>query len=75
MGRSSPWSRLSLLSTRHREARPGADFTVNLLQVETDGVCPRCLGWIGPADIVRRTAYGPLQHEACPAVASLVHHD
>jgi hypothetical protein len=31
-------------------------------------VCPRCLGWIGPDDIVRRTALGPAQHEACPVL-------
>ncbi|MGB8651854.1 MAG: hypothetical protein WCD35_14460 [Mycobacteriales bacterium] len=31
-----------------------------------DAVCPRCLGWIEERQFVRRTAYGPLQHEVCP---------
>lgn len=31
-----------------------------------DAVCPRCLTWIEERDYVRRTAYGPLQHEVCP---------
>jgi hypothetical protein len=32
-----------------------------------DAICPRCLQWIEERDFVRRTAYGPLQHEVCPA--------
>jgi len=32
-----------------------------------DAVCPRCLHWIEDGEFVRRTAYGPLQHEVCPA--------
>lgn len=31
-----------------------------------DAICPRCLQWIEERDFVRRTAYGPLQHEVCP---------
>lgn len=31
-----------------------------------DAICPRCLRWIEESDFVRRTAYGPLQHEVCP---------
>jgi hypothetical protein len=47
-------------------APPGHDFSANELHVDEDLVCPRCLSWIAPEDIVRRTAYGPAQHEACP---------
>lgn len=35
------------------------------LHVDADAVCPRCMRWIEPGDFVRRTAYGPHQHEAC----------
>ncbi len=38
------------------------------LHGEVDQVCPRCLAWIEGRDYVRRTAYGVLQHEACPTV-------
>jgi hypothetical protein len=44
----------------------GYDFSVHDLRIDEDVVCPRCLEWIGPHEIVRRTAYGPAQHEACP---------
>ena len=36
------------------------------LHGELDAVCPRCLRWIEERDFVRRTAYGPMQHEVCP---------
>lgn len=48
---------------------PGQDFSSNLLHVSGDGVCPRCLRWLETDDIVRRTVYGPLEHEACPGPA------
>jgi hypothetical protein len=35
------------------------------LHVDADAVCPRCLCWIEPGDFVRRTAFGPHQHESC----------
>jgi hypothetical protein len=35
------------------------------LHVDADAVCPRCLQWIEPGDFVRRTAFGPHQHESC----------
>ena len=44
----------------------GYDFTVHDLRIDDDVVCPRCLEWIAPHEFVRRTAYGPAQHEACP---------
>jgi hypothetical protein len=39
--------------------------TEHELHVDADAVCPRCLRWIEPGDFVRRTAYGPHQHESC----------
>jgi D-lyxose ketol-isomerase len=57
---------LSLLTPRAREAPPGHDFADNVMHVDADAICPRCLCWIGATDIVRRTAYGLVQHEACP---------
>ena len=45
----------------------GFDFSVNDLRLDEECICPRCLHWISRDDIVRRTAYGPVQHEACPA--------
>jgi hypothetical protein len=65
-GRSSWGGRMSLLSTRGREAPFGHDFAANVMHVDADAICPRCFAWITPHDIVRRTAYGLLQHEACP---------
>ena len=44
----------------------GYDFSSHDLHVDGDLVCPRCLRWIRPKDFVRRTAYGPAQHEVCP---------
>ena len=43
----------------------GYDFSVHDLRIDEEVVCPRCLAWIAPHEIVRRTAYGPAQHEAC----------
>ncbi len=62
------WGRLAMIG--FHEAAHGHDFTTNLLHVDADAICPRCLEWINPADIVRRTAYGPVQHETCPIVVS-----
>ncbi len=36
------------------------------LHSDGDAICPRCLTWIEEREFVRRTAYGPLQHEVCP---------
>jgi hypothetical protein len=70
MGRSTVWGRLALLSQRARTAPPGYDFAANVMHVDTDAICPRCLSWIAPHEIVRRTAYGLVQHEACGLSAS-----
>jgi hypothetical protein len=67
MSRNASWSRLSMLTPRPREARPGHDFASNVMHVDGDTICPKCLGWISPTAIVRRTAYGLVQHEACPS--------
>lgn len=59
---------VAILCTVGRPLTPyGYDFSVHDLHVDEDSVCPRCLQWISPDDIVRRTAYGPVQHETCPA--------
>jgi hypothetical protein len=58
--------RIFVLSARGREAPPGFDFAANVLHVDADAICPRCFAWIAAHDIVRRTGYGLLQHEACP---------
>jgi hypothetical protein len=56
-----------LLMPGHTPAAPyGYDFAANDLTLDEESVCPRCLHWIGPDEIVRRTAFGPAQHEACP---------
>jgi hypothetical protein len=44
----------------------GYDYSSHDLRIDEDVVCPRCLEWIAPDEIVRRTVYGPAQHEACP---------
>jgi len=44
----------------------GYDYSSHDLRIDEDVVCPRCLEWIEPHEIVRRTVYGPAQHEACP---------
>ena len=36
------------------------------LHGDVDAICPRCLAWIEERDYVRKTAFGPLQHEVCP---------
>jgi|HubBroStandDraft_2_1064218.scaffolds.fasta_scaffold2394313_1 hypothetical protein len=66
MSRNVGWGRLALLSPRTQEAPHGYDFASNVMRVDTEAICPRCFGWITAHDIVRRTAYGLLQHEACP---------
>jgi hypothetical protein len=58
-----PWEPIVPVRLRTGPAR---DPESNDLRVDADAVCPRCLSWIGPRDIVRRTAYGLVQHEHCP---------
>jgi hypothetical protein len=60
------WGRLAQIGFRPREAPPGHDFAANVLHVDEDAICPRCLSWISAEDIVRRTRYGLVQHESCP---------
>jgi D-lyxose ketol-isomerase len=54
-----------MLSARAQDSPHGYDFASNVMHVDTEAICPKCLTWITPDDIVRRTAYGLLQHEAC----------
>jgi hypothetical protein len=44
---------------------PRARMLDHELHVDADAICPRCMQWIGPDQFVRRTAYGPHQHETC----------
>jgi hypothetical protein len=70
MRRITPWGRMALLTaTRNREAPHGFDFADNVLHVDADAICPKCLRWVTPHDIVRRTAFGLVQHEACAVAA------
>jgi hypothetical protein len=57
---------IPLRAARTPAAPYGHDFAANDLTLDEESVCPRCLHWIGPDEIVRRTAFGPAQHEACP---------
>ncbi len=49
----------------HRPADPDG----NVLRVDADAICPRCMRFVDSTDIVRRTAYGLVQHEHCPEVS------
>jgi len=61
--------RVAVVCALGRPVAPhGYDYSAHDLRVDEDCVCPRCLHWISPEDIVRRTAYGLTQHEACPRV-------
>lgn len=40
------------------------------LRVDADAICPDCLQWIGPADHVRRNAYGLVEHDTCPPLSA-----
>ncbi|MBV9871169.1 MAG: hypothetical protein JO214_11150 [Frankiaceae bacterium] len=72
MQRGSVWGRLAMVSPRPREAPHGCDFTTNVMHTDSDAICPKCLSWVTPTDIVRRTAYGLIQHEACSSIAPTV---
>jgi hypothetical protein len=67
MSRNIGWGRLSLLLTGGPQAPDGCDFASHVMHVDADAICPRCMRWISPRDIVRRTAYGLFQHEVCVA--------
>jgi hypothetical protein len=66
MSRNAAWTCFAMLATRAREAKHGHDFASNVMHVESDDICPKCLSWISSTAPVRRTAYGLVQHEACP---------
>jgi len=70
------WSyvRLATAGLDHADADRVSAFAVGdgHLHGELDAVCPRCLRWIEERDFVRRTAFGPLQHEVCPEQEPLV---
>lgn len=64
------WSyeRLAAIGLDHADAESVRAFQLpdSHLHGEDDAICPRCLRWIEEREFVRRTAYGPLQHEVCP---------
>lgn len=67
------WSleQLATLGLRRVDAEELSAFVVpdGHLHALQDAVCPRCFRWIEDQEFVRRTAYGPLQHEVCPAAS------
>jgi hypothetical protein len=66
----SGWAEmLGVLASPAPRAPHGYDFAANVMHVDEDGICPRCMAWISPEDVVRRTAFGPAQHEHCPVLA------
>jgi hypothetical protein len=67
MVRGTLWARLAMLTSRPEPSPHGIDFAANVMHVDTEAICPKCLSWIAPTDVVRRTAYGLVQHEACTA--------
>jgi hypothetical protein len=66
---SSPIDRLAGVGLSRPDPVSGEDWCLlpdGHLHSDADAICPRCLTWIEPRAFVRRTAYGPLQHEVCP---------
>jgi hypothetical protein len=57
---------LTRLWRRRRSRRPHAEIIDASWHVDTEAICPDCLGWIGPTEFVRRNAYDLLEHEVCP---------
>ena len=57
------WVRL-----RRRNRRAHVEVIDASWHVDTEAICPDCLGWIGPSEFVRRNAFDMLEHEVCPPV-------
>lgn len=51
-----------------RQARAHVEVIDASFHVDTEAICPDCLGWINPWDFVRRNAFDLLEHEVCPPV-------
>ena len=51
---------------RRRNRRSHVEVIDASWHVDTEAICPDCLGWIGPTEFVRRNAYDLLEHEVCP---------
>jgi hypothetical protein len=61
---------MHLLSRLRRRRGHAAPVVIDAaLRVDADAVCPDCLGWIGPAEPVRRNAYGLVEHDVCPPLS------
>jgi len=68
MERPDAWSSVSLLPLSP-VVDPVGGVEDHAFRVDADSVCPACFRWVKPHEIVRRTAYGPVQHECCPVPA------
>jgi len=51
-----------------RQVRSHNEVIDASFHVDTEAICPDCLGWINPWDFVRRNAFDILEHEVCPPV-------
>ncbi len=51
-----------------RQGRGHVEVIDASFHVDTEAICPDCLGWINPWDFVRRNAFDILEHEVCPPV-------
>jgi len=61
---------IGLLGRRwlRRQSRAHVEVIDASFHVDTEAICPDCLGWINPWDFVRRNAFDILEHEVCPPV-------
>ena len=51
---------------RRRNRRAHVEVIDASWHVDTEAICPDCLGWINPWEYVRRNAFDLLEHEVCP---------
>ena len=51
-----------------RQDRAHVEVIDASFHVDTEAICPDCLGWINAWDFVRRNAFDILEHEVCPPV-------
>ena len=64
---------LGRLSVRRRRRRMHVEVIDASFHVDTEAICPDCLGWINPWEYVRRNAFDMLEHEVCPPVVVRQH--
>ncbi len=63
-----PVALVARLLLHGRRRRPHVEVIDASFHVDTEAICPDCLGWINPWDYVRRNAFDLLEHEVCPPV-------